>query len=192
MIYVPRFLSKLRDAVITSPANGEVLAYDTALAKWKNAAAAGGSSAQYMIVVDEKAQGTPGGTPVGSGYQIRTLNTVKANTITGASLASNQITLPAGTYYVEIISTVSITGASRVKLYNVTDAANTIIGFTGYEGIAINTNLDANGVFTIATQKAFEVRQYFQPGFGSNAFGQAHNLTGETELYCLAYIEKVG
>lgn len=48
---------------------------------------------------DEKAQNTPGGAAV-VGPNERTLNTLKVNEISGASLASNVITLPAGTYYI--------------------------------------------------------------------------------------------
>ena len=54
----------------------------------------------FLHVRDEKAANTPGGTFTASAWQKRDLNTVKTNQISGASLASNQITLPAGTYHV--------------------------------------------------------------------------------------------
>ena len=49
---------------------------------------------QLLHVRDEKANGTAGGTNI-AGVNIRDLNTIKTNEITGASVSSNQITLPA-------------------------------------------------------------------------------------------------
>ena len=54
-----------------------------------------------LHIRDEKAQNTAGGTFTSGAWRTRDLNTVKTNEITGASLAANQITLPAGTYWVE-------------------------------------------------------------------------------------------
>ncbi len=51
-------------------------------------------------VRDEKASGSHGGTSVAGSFQTRVLNTSLTNEISGASLSSNQITLPSGTYYI--------------------------------------------------------------------------------------------
>ena len=53
---------------------------------------------QIMIVVDEKPSKMHGGNSIAATWQRRDLNTERVNTIVGASLASNQITLPAGKY----------------------------------------------------------------------------------------------
>ena len=50
-----------------------------------------------LHVRDEKSNGTAGGGFTSGSFQTRTLNTVMTNEISGASLASNQITLPSGT-----------------------------------------------------------------------------------------------
>ena len=55
----------------------------------------------FLHIQDQKPQGTNGGTFTSGAWRTRDLNTVLTNTITGASLADNQITLPAGKYYVE-------------------------------------------------------------------------------------------
>ena len=55
----------------------------------------------FLHIQDQKPQGTHGGTFTSGAWRTRDLNTVLTNTITGASLATNQITLPAGKYYVE-------------------------------------------------------------------------------------------
>lgn len=49
MIWVPKFISNLRDALISSPANNEVLTYETASGKWKNKAASGGGKVAQVV-----------------------------------------------------------------------------------------------------------------------------------------------
>lgn len=55
----------------------------------------------YMQVQNRKGIGVNGATLPATGSQTRELNTVVVGNITGASLSSNQVTLPAGTYYIE-------------------------------------------------------------------------------------------
>jgi hypothetical protein len=80
----------------------------------------------YLHVRDEKSTGTNGGGSTAATVHTRTLNTVVINRISGASLASDQVTLPAGTYRVQAsCPTASGAGSNRAQLYNVTDASNT-------------------------------------------------------------------
>lgn len=79
------------DIYVTNSA-GVVVAYPT------NADAYAKLDAQLMHVQDQKAPGVFGGTFTYGGWRTRDLNTVLINTIAGASLASNLVTLPAGTY----------------------------------------------------------------------------------------------
>jgi hypothetical protein len=87
----------------------------------------------YLCVRDEKATTTAGGASVAADItQTRTLNTVQSNTIAGASLASNIVTLPAGTYQVR--ATVPSTGAVgpfQAFLYNSSDSTYALIGSSG-------------------------------------------------------------
>lgn len=80
-----------------------------------------------LHVRDQKSTATAGGSSV-AGTQTRTLNTVVTNTITGASLAANEVTLPAGTYRVFASAPAYQIGRHRIRLYNVTDAANSLLG----------------------------------------------------------------
>jgi len=60
--------------------------------------------ADLLHVIEEQAAGTNGhndGNFVSGAYRTRVLNKVLTNEISGASVASNQITLPAGTYFIE-------------------------------------------------------------------------------------------
>ncbi len=82
---------------------------------------------QMVVVVDEKAANTSGGTFTSGAWQTRTLNTLTVNDDGIASLSDDQITLPAGTYEIEIwherlgTKTSSITvGASDTKTVDFT------------------------------------------------------------------------
>ena len=164
------------------------LQYDLTLDKWVLLNPAKGINqsfgAGYMIVRDEKASGTHAGASV-IGTQTRALNTVATNTIGGATLASNQITLPAGTYRVRAQAPCYV-NASKLFLYNVTDAVNQLIGIstngiTGASSDQAVTYTEVAGRFTIATAKVFELRQYCSEATAVDGLGAA--VSQGTEVY---------
>lgn len=105
---------------------------------------------QMLYVREEQSSGTNAGTFTSGAWRTRVLNTSKVNTISGASLASNQITLPAGTYWIEASAPAYQTNGHLLKLYNTTTAADVIIGTGGFS---------PNGVTTSDT-RAFVVGQF--------------------------------
>lgn len=146
--------------------------------------------AGLLHVRDQRAANTAGDSITSGAWRTRTLQTVVTNEITSASLASNQITLPAGTYFIdaEIVSGWA-THATVVKLRNVTDGADTIIGTVNRSnatGGYAQTTLSVKGRFTIAGSKAFEIQQ--QVGVSTNA--QQANM-GVVEVYADVLIWKV-
>ena len=74
-----------------------------------------------MILQDQQTSGTGGGSATTGSWETRTLNTVVLNDITGASLASNVVTLPAGEYRAEFVADHLITRETRTRLYDVTN-----------------------------------------------------------------------
>ncbi|MCG9080361.1 phage tail protein [Laribacter hongkongensis] len=120
--------------------------------------------AGYMLVCDERASGTTGGASV-VGTQVRTLNTVRANTIAGAALSGNQITLPAGTYRIRAKAPTIGVNNTQAWLYNVTDTSIPVRG-TSENGQANNVtdpmtiSSFVEGRFTITGAKVLELRQY--------------------------------
>jgi len=152
----------------------------------------------YLHVRDEKSAGTDGGTSSSTTEHTRVLNTVSTNTITGASLATNQITLPTGTYRIKS-SAPAVSGAASNKhkalLYNVTDSAVEITGTS--ENISATSNgieqsrSFVNGQFTIAEEKVFELRHYITSGkSGTDGLGMSTNA-GYTEVYAEVEIWEV-
>lgn len=153
--------------------------------------AGGQAPAPYpvMYVRDEKATGTDGGTATINAYNNRTLNTVVLNTIPGASLASDQFTLPPGTYEITAAAPNTGSNAGWVELYNVTDSVIAAIGpnVSQIQGPTIFSPCSAT--ITISAQKSFRIRQWVQSTGGQ--LGTAVNGSGRPEIYSTVKIEKV-
>lgn len=151
------------------------------------------NNGQYLILADEKASGTNGGTFTGGAWQTRTLNTVRTNTISGASLASNQITLPAGTYRVNTRANALRVNLHQSRLQNITDTTTTLVGTTEITeqagAIVANTSV-IWGTFTIASSKVFELQHRSQLTQLNDGFGQAASLG--TEVYAMVEIQRLG
>ena len=120
---------------------------------------------QCMIVHEEQPGNVPAGDSV-TGVNIRALNTVVSNTIAGASLVSNRITLPAGSYFVEA-SAPGMGNGHKLYLYNVSDSITSILG-TAENSLSVTdtanpvwTRSFCKGIITLTAQKAFELRHYF-------------------------------
>lgn len=154
------------------------------------AASAKAFQAQLLHVQDQKAQGTAGGTSVNGGT--RDLNTILTNEISGSSLASNQITLPAGTYYIEASVPAFFSNNHKAFLFNVTDSGNQIHGTCEYAP-STNATLSRSlitGRFTIVSSKVFEIRHTIATTRVGDGFGIAAG-TG-VEVYTDVRIWKVG
>lgn len=147
----------------------------------------------YMLVRDEKPSGTNGGPSI-SGVQTRVLNTVVDNTITGATLSGNQITLPAGTY--RVVGTAPSTGnnGARAYLYNVTDSSVAVLGRQGNTtasgvGDIVVVESGMRGRFAISEPKVFEVRHYTESAQVTYGLGSAVS-NGGNEIYTEVEITK--
>lgn len=148
-------------------------------------------SQQMIHVRDEKTSGTSGGSSI-AGTQTRTLNTVVKNSISGASLASSQITLPAGTYRIDANAPSTTAFQHQASLYNVTDAVVALVGESEYVTNTANvqTRSYVRGEFTITGTKVFELRHYTQSAVSSIGLGQTAS-SGLTEIYSNVIISKV-
>jgi len=118
---------------------------------------------QMIKVSDQKPSGQSGGGGYASGQWLtRMLNTVDRNTIDGASLAGNAVTLPAGSYRFRGRTPGYRCGGHQAQLYNVTDSAVVALGSnavtSGTSGPSIQTDSIVSGFFTITSAKAFILR----------------------------------
>jgi hypothetical protein len=138
----------------------------------------------YLHVRDEKASGTGGGASV-VGVQTRTLNTVVENTIAGASLASNRVSLPPGKYRFQ--GSAPSVYRHRALLVNHTDSTTIQAGTNGY-GSAQPTTSFVSGKFTLSATKEIRLDQYIGTADSSGLSGAI--TSGTSEIYSVLEIWK--
>ena len=148
-----------------------------------------------LHVRDEKSSGTHGGSvSTINTFNTRTLNTVMTNEISGASLSSNQITLPSGTYFINAYCGGQEVDTHKAKLRNITDSSDTLIGSSMRVytfGLFIQTQSQVIGRFTIGATKTFEL-QWTNSHNPSLAYAQGHaSSMSVVEVYADVQIWKV-
>lgn len=148
--------------------------------------------AQLLHVRDEKASGTSGGSATSGSYVTRTLQTTKTNEISGASLAANQITLPAGTYRIDASAPAYNVDGHQAILLNVTDATTPVVGTAehSFSSSGALTRSIVKGTFTIAGTKVFELRHHVTTSFASRGLGYETGY-GNVEVYAEVQIWKI-
>lgn len=153
-------------------------------------------STKTLLVRHELAAGTNGGTFTSGAWQTRPLNTTVVNTISGASLAVNQITLPAGTYLVRTAATGALVDAHKSRLQNITDTVSYIGLVADARAASPGSETQATGTyqFTITAAKVFELQHYCQTTRASDGFGQGLGAAtgGVTEVFAEVYVQKIG
>jgi len=146
------------------------------------------------ILQDQKAQGTTGGTN-GTGWQTRTLNTTVLDQIS-VGLTTNQFTLPAGTYHVQISTPACQTNNHRCRLYNVTTSSTILLGTSECAQNSNPSNMSnrsfIDGYFTSAASGTYRIDQYFQTAYTNAGLGMP-SLSGGTdvEIYTTVKIIKI-
>lgn len=140
----------------------------------------------YLEYRDEKAAGTEGGTFTSGAWQTRTINTEVADTGGHGALASNEITLDAGTYECEILCPAHMVGLHKARLYNVTDASVMLVGTVGKSNRTYPSYSHSIivGRFTLASAKAVRIEHRAANTQDINGFGEAAGFS--TEIYTVA------
>lgn len=153
---------------------------------------AGTAAYPTLRVVDQRTAGTGGGDSV-SGTNNRVLNATRTNTITGASLTSSQITLPAGKY--KVAGSVPAYNASQHQAFltRVSDGAPLILGTTEQASNASpfsQTRSIIAGEVTLAAQTVVNVTHYI---LAATTLGLGTNLnSGQPNIFTEILFEKVG
>lgn len=171
---------------LTSYTAGDVL---TAASLNANLAVAAGG--QKAVFNETQAAGTQSGASVASSFQKRTLNTTVVNTITGCTLTSSVIELPAGTYTATAFAPFHDSESIKIRLRNTSDNTDAIMGVTGFSGNEGTFNAVLQGVFTIAATKNFELQYYVSLGQLTNGLGQRLNVAGIDEVYATIEIVQI-
>ncbi len=173
------------------------LIYDATLdgavgaARLVTAAGAAPGSVPIFNAQDQRTSGTDAGSSTSGSFETRTLNTVIINEI-GASLASDEITLVAGTYDIEASSPSDSAGRHKLVFFNITDVTEEIIGTSEYADVGGNGNTRSkvSARITIAATKVFDLRQRVETSSGGAGQGRASSF-GVIEIYAEITIRKI-
>jgi len=145
-------------------------------------------SGHYISIEDQKSSGTNGGTFTSGAWQTRDLNTEVSDTGGHASIASNQITLAAGTYIVNALVPAANVVRHQARLYNVTGGAVLLLGTSERCGSSASTPADfiqtpsrIKGLIDLTASAVLEVQHYCVTTGTSTGFGYAAGIT--TEVY---------
>lgn len=159
---------------------------------WGLVGASGGAA--FAVLNDTKAANTAGGSFTSGAWRTRTLNTEVADPSSIVTLASNQFTLAAGTYYVRASAPAMRVNSHQARLRNITDSSTTLAGrpmYSAFGGAYASSDSVIEGMFTIAGTKVFEVQHQCETtSASSNGLGQPGNF-GENNIYTTVLIVKV-
>ena len=138
-----------------------------------------------LHIQDQRPSGTDGGTFTTGAWRTRNLNTVLTNEITGASLASDTVTLPAGDYYIEGEFTAFRCNQNVAKLYNDSDSSDILIGTVAYSDSSesdavVSSNVRGN--FTLGAEKDLTILHQCTLTQTGNGLGVAADF-GVVEVY---------
>jgi len=151
------------------------------------------STGNYFLAFDSKGVNTPGGTFTSGAWRTRELNTVKSNSISGASLASNQITLPAGTYRVKAQAPASYVDQHQIRLANITDTTDLAAGTpqnAPTSSDVFNSWSFMVDEFTIAGTKVIELQHHCVTTKATDGFG-FQNSFSISNVYAIIELWKV-
>ncbi len=147
---------------------------------------------EYIKLSDTQSANTQGGTFTSGAWRTRVLNTEDNDTGNNCSLSSNQFTLDAGTYIISASAPSYNVDKHKVKLYNISDASDEIIGTSENNSAAdfTMTRSFVQGQFTISASKIFEIQHRAQTTQATNGFGIASNFS-VSEIYTIVDLWKV-
>ena len=172
---------QIEDLSTGAAADGEVFQADGLGGGSWGGGGGGGFYDAYVCVRDKKTQDTDSGTFTMGAWRTRDINEEQADTADICSIASNQITLPAGTYRCHISAPAYAIKRHQMRLFNVTDSSVVLVGVSSYAHSAYHVSHNALlvGRFTLAAQKTLEVQHQSQETCDTYGFGAAAGFTDE-------------
>jgi hypothetical protein len=170
-------------------ANGEVmtLVYSGATKGWVTV---GTVTADYPKTVlnkpffhaqDQKAYNVDGGSSIADAWTKRPLNTVIHNDIQGASLGTNEVNLPAGTYYVEGSYEWHESSAAAAQLAGIfKDGSKALQGktFFGYNNVK---EASVSGLVTLSASGVIDLRYHAGTATATTGLGKSNNTGSITD-----------
>lgn len=153
----------------------------------------GGGIQSRALYQDRKPANTAGGTSVSGSWQTRTLNTEVFDDI-GGSLATNQITLQAGTYDVSAMATFYRATTAKLRVRDVTNNVTLAVSLSHF--LFNNTtdgdqSIHLSGRFTLTAEAVIELQYRVGNAQTGSGLGNLTNF-GEEEVYASLLLAEVG
>ena len=139
-----------------------------------------------LHVQDQKPTGTYGGTFTSGAWRTRDLNTVVVNAITGSSLSSNQITLPAGTYFVFSSAVAMRVDCHISRLFNTTNAQQLLQSTSCWTNSASSAGPGMNSImfgFFYTAGCSMELQHRCSTTLASYGLGYVSNIGQPCEIF---------
>lgn len=145
----------------------------------------------YVKVTNTQSSGTGGGSSTSGSWQTAILNTKDNDTAAIATLTSNAISLPAGTYRVltTMIMLYSSAFSGQIRIFNNTTSAPLVIG-SSMQGNALPIICPLQGVFTLAATSSVILQYQTSNSYANSGQGGAVNFG--PEVYATFELEKIG
>lgn len=137
----------------------------------------------YVCVRDKKAQNTHGGTFTLGAWRKRDINDEQADPRSICSIASNQITLSAGTYRCYISTPAYNVDSHQARLYDTTGVTVLLVGTAERETVDTSRSVIA-GRFTLPVESVLEIQHQSSATQADTGFGYRCNFTDE--IYTVA------
>ena len=150
-------------------------------------------STAFLHIQDQKDPGVDGGTFTSGEWRTRDLNTIVYNTIEGASLSNNIISLPASQYYIEVSAPAYRIRFVRAAIQNNTTQellalSNTVHVSSAYGEFGSNY---INTMLNLSAATDLSIVQRCTATYSITGFGWASNM-GFNEIYTDVKIWRVG
>ena len=131
------------------------------------------------LIVQESSSAGAAAMTLASGVNTRRLNTVVKNTISGASLSSYQLTLPAGTYRVRGSVPAVLAGSHKAVLESVPGSGTVAVGTSESTTSSVVTRSIIDTEIYLGSQTVLELRTYANTA-GSGGVAATSGSFGET------------
>lgn len=136
----------------------------------------------YVKASEVQSSGTAGGTFTAGDWRTRVINTEDDDEESIASIATNQITLPAGTYRCLISCPGFRCSLHQARLYDITGSAVLLTGTSEYsysDSWAAVTRSMITGRFTLSESSALEIQHRCSSSRSTDGLGRAGSFGDE-------------
>ncbi len=145
-----------------------------------------------IVLQDQKAQNTAGGSATSGSWETRTLNTKVIDSGNHCALSSNQFTLQPGRYVVYVSAPANGVQSHQARLYNVSGSSVAAIGSNAHSWYAyIHTTLSTIlGFLDVSSVSTYRIEHRVTASRSNDGYGQPCNFG--TEAYTTVLLIRLG